>query len=91
MKEWQTRNLILRPSSQERDREAFYRLLKTAGNDDFRMYTGVNFVGSSNFLDYFRDYMDGRCGRFFYARFEGYRLTGQCFPKVKQLKASTTA
>lgn len=26
MKEWQTRNLILRPSSQERDGGAFYQM-----------------------------------------------------------------
>ena len=43
---FQTTNLILRRSSQERDGEIFFQMLQETGNDDFRMFTGVDCYGS---------------------------------------------
>ena len=64
---FQTTNLILRRSSQERDGEIFFQMLQETGNDDFRMFTGVDCYGSFlyNFEDYFEDHDD----RYFYSLF----------------------
>ena len=64
---FQTTNLILRRSSQERDGEIFFQMLQETGNDDFRMFTGVDCYG--DFLYNFKDYFEDHDDRYFYSLF----------------------